>query len=52
VHRWNLHDKPGERVVYSPDWADDAKVQRRETITWYSRLDKEQPIWIAEDELT
>jgi hypothetical protein len=37
LRRWKLAYKRGRRQVHSPDWEDEAKVQRSETITWYSR---------------
>lgn len=35
--RWKLVSRRGRRAVHSPDWEYPTKVQRIETLTWYSR---------------
>jgi hypothetical protein len=52
LRRWKLAYKRGRRQVHSPDWEDEAKVQRSETITWYSRQAPRQIVRLEEDELT
>lgn len=52
LDRWNLHYKRGRRYVHSPDWEYATKVQRIETITWYSRQVPGQIVRLYEDELT
>lgn len=44
--------KRGRRHIHSPDWEYEAKVQRIETITWYSRQAPERIVRLYEDELT
>lgn len=50
--RWKLVYRRGRRAVHSPDWEYPAKVQRLETISWYSRTHPEQIVRLYEDELT
>jgi hypothetical protein len=52
LHRWKLAYKRGRRHVHSPDWEYETKVQRIETITWYSRQAPKQIVRLYEDELT
>jgi hypothetical protein len=52
LDRWDLHYKRGRRHVHSPDWEYAAKVQRSETIHWYSRQAPQQIVQLYEDELT
>lgn len=52
LRRWRLAYKRGRRHVHSPDWEYEAKVQRIETITWYSRQAPGRIVRLYEDELT
>lgn len=52
LRRWKLAYKRGRRHVHSPDWEYDVKVQRIETIAWYSRQAPQQLVRLYEDELT
>jgi hypothetical protein len=52
LDRWGVHYKRGRRSVHSPDWEYAAKVQRIETIPWYSRQAPGRIVQLYEDELT
>lgn len=50
--RWKLVYRRGRQAVHSPDWEYPRKVQRIETIAWYSRQQPERLVRLYEDELT
>ena len=52
LRRWRLVYKRGRRHVHSPDWEYETKVQRIETIAWYSRQAPQQLVRHDVDELT
>lgn len=52
LRRFGVQYKRGRRHVHSPDWEYPSKVQRLETIAWYSRQEPGRLVRLYEDELT